>query len=113
MGPVKREREDMEVYFKNLSSEEVSTEKLVEDLLMLVQDAEELVKATGANIADASKQELMTALERVKSRAEQMKARAVAGARATDRVIRDNPYRSLAVVFGVGMIAGMVVNRRR
>jgi ElaB/YqjD/DUF883 family membrane-anchored ribosome-binding protein len=103
----------MEVYFKNLSSEEVSTEKLVEDLLMLVQDAEELVKATGANIADASKQELMTALERVKSRAEQMKERAVAGARATDRVIRDNPYRSLAVVFGLGMIAGMIVNRRR
>ena len=103
----------MEVYFKNLSSEEVSTEKLVEDLLMLVQDAEELVKATGANIADASKQELMTALERVKSRAEQMKERAVAGARATDRVIRDNPYRSLAVVFSVGMIAGMIVNRRR
>jgi ElaB/YqjD/DUF883 family membrane-anchored ribosome-binding protein len=103
----------MEVYFKNLSSEEVSTEKLVEDLLMLVQDAEELVKATGANIAEASKQELMTALERVKSRAEQMKDRAVAGARATDRVIRDNPYRSLAVIFGVGMIAGMIVNRRR
>jgi ElaB/YqjD/DUF883 family membrane-anchored ribosome-binding protein len=113
MVPVKREREDMEVYFKNLSSEEVSTEKLVEDLLMLVQDAEELVKATGGNIADASKQELMTALERVKSRAQQMKERAVAGARATDRVIRDNPYRSLAVVFGVGMIAGMIVNRRR
>lgn len=102
----------MEVYFKYLSSEEVTTEKLVEDLLMLVQDAEQLVKATGANIAEASKQELMTALERVKSRAEQMKERAVAGARATDRVIRDNPYRSLAVVFGVGMIAGMIVNRR-
>lgn len=103
----------MEVYFKNLTSEEVSTEKLVEDLTMLVQDAEELVKATGANLTEATKQELVTALQRLKTRSEQIKRRAVAGARATDQFIRDNPYRSLGVVFGLGMIAGMIVNRRR
>jgi ElaB/YqjD/DUF883 family membrane-anchored ribosome-binding protein len=103
----------MEVFFKNLSSDEVSTEKLVEDLMMLVQDAEQLVKATGANIAEASRTELVSALERVKTRAETIKHRAKAGAKATDRLIRDNPYRSLAVVFAVGMIAGMIVNRRR
>ena len=103
----------MEVYFKNLTSEEVSTEKLVEDITMLVQDAEELVKATGAHLTDATKQELVTALQRLKNRSEQIKRRAVAGARATDRLIRHNPYRSLGVVFGLGMIAGMIVNRRR
>ena len=103
----------MEVFFKNLSSDEVSTEKLVEDLTNLVQDAERLVNATGAAITEASRQELRTALERLKARAEQVKQRAGASARATDRLIRDNPYRSLALVFGVGMIAGMIVNRRR
>ena len=103
----------MEVYFKNLTSEEVSTEKLVEDLTTLVQDAEQLVKATGATMAEASKQELLTALDRLKRRAEQMKKRAVASARATDRIIRDNPYRSLAFVFGAGMVFGMIVNSRR
>ena len=102
----------MEVFFKNLSSEEVTTEKLVEDLRILVQDAEQLVKATGANIADASRQELLTALQRLKLRAEQMKQQAVAGARATDRLIRDNPYRSLAAVFGAGFVLGLVINRR-
>ena len=103
----------MEVYFKNLTSEEISTEKLVEDLATLVEDAEELVKATTSNIAEASRQELMTALQRLKGRAAQMRQRAVAGARATDRIIRHNPYRALGVVFGLGMIAGMIVNRRR
>src|SRR5258706_9952869 len=93
---------NMEVYFKNLSSDEVSTEKLVEDLMMLVQDAEQLVKATGANIGEASRTELVSALERVRTRAETIKHRAVAGAQATDRLIRDNPYRSLGVVFAVG-----------
>ena len=103
----------MEVFFKNLSSDEVSTEKLVEDLTNLVQDAEKLVNATGAAIPEASREELRTALERLKARSEQIKQRAVAGARATDRLIRNNPYRSLAVIFGIGMIAGMIVNRRR
>ena len=103
----------MEVYFKNLSSDDASAEKLVEDLMMLVQDAEQLVKVTGANMAEASRHELVSALERVKTRAESIKQRAVAGAQATDRLIRDNPYRSLAVVFGVGVIAGMIINRQR
>ena len=103
----------MEVYFKNLTSEEISTEKLVEDLTTLVEDAEQLVRATSANIGEASRQELMTALQRLKARAHQVRARALASARATDRLIRDNPYRSLSIVFGLGMVAGMIVNRRR
>ncbi len=103
----------MEVYFKNLTSEEISTEKLVEDLTTLVEDAEQLVRATGASLGEASRQELMTALQRLKARAQQVRQRAVASARATDRLIRDNPYRSLAVVFGLGMVAGIIVNRRK
>ena len=103
----------MEVYFKNLSSDEVSTEKLVEDLRTLVQDAEQLVKATGATIAEESKQELLTALQRLKVRAEEARKRAVAGARATDRLIRQNPYRSLSVIFGIGFVLGMLIKRRR
>lgn len=102
----------MEVYFKNLTSEEISTEKLVEDLTTLVEDAEQLVRATSATLGEASRQELMTALQRLKARAQQVRHRAVASARATDRLIRDNPYKSLAVVFGLGMLAGIIVNRR-
>ena len=57
--------------------------------------------------------ELLGALDRLKARTEQIKSRAVAGARATDRLIRDNPYRSLGVVFGAGLVLGMLINRRR
>ncbi len=103
----------MEVYFKNLSSDEVTTEKLVEDLRILVQDAEQIINATAGNIAEESKKELLGALDRLKARTEQIKSRAVAGARATDRLIRDNPYRSLGVVFGAGLVLGMLINRRR
>src|SRR5262245_20984131 len=102
----------MEVYFKNLSSEETSTEKLVEDLMLLVHDAEDLIAATGANLAAESREQLRTALERVKSRSERIKEHAVASAQATDRLIRDHPYPSLGLAFGAGLLIGLLVKRK-
>ena len=102
----------MEVYFKNLTSEETSTEKLVEDLMLLVHDAEDLINATGATLAEESKEQLRTALERVKSRSEKIKEHALASARATDRLIRKHPYSSLGLVFGVGLLVGALLKRR-
>ena len=102
----------MEVYFKNLSSEETSTEKLVEDLMLLVHDAEDLIAATGASLAEESREQLRTALERVKSRSEKIKEHAVASAQATDRLIRDHPYPSLGLAFGAGLLIGLLVRRK-
>jgi ElaB/YqjD/DUF883 family membrane-anchored ribosome-binding protein len=35
-----------------------------------------------------------------------------AGARATDRVIRDHPYESIGIAFGVGVLIGVLINRK-
>ena len=102
----------MEVYFKNLSSEEISTEKLVEDLMLLVHDAEDLIAATGASLAEESRAQLRTALERVKSRSEKIKEHALASARATDRLIRKHPYSSLGLAFGAGLLIGALTRRK-
>ncbi|MDB6128379.1 MAG: hypothetical protein JWM35_2275 [Verrucomicrobia bacterium] len=37
----------------------------------------------------------------------------VAGAQSADDTIRDNPYRSLAVAAGVGVVLGFFLNRHR
>ena len=103
----------MEVYFKNLTGDEVSVEKLVEDLMMLADDMEDLVRATSTNLSEDSKEELMTALQRVKSRCEGLKGHALAGARATDKVIRNHPYYSLGIAFGVGFALASIFQRRR
>jgi len=102
----------MEVYFDNLTAENASLDKLAEDVSLLVQDAEELVEASGEKLSPRSKAELENALERVKTRGERIKQQALAGARATDRVIRQYPYQSLGVVFGLGFILGAVLRRR-
>ena len=35
-----------------------------------------------------------------------------AGARATDRAIREHPYESIGIAFGVGVLIGVLINRR-
>jgi ElaB/YqjD/DUF883 family membrane-anchored ribosome-binding protein len=96
----------MEVYFGNLTAKNAPLDQLAQDVSLLVQDAEDLVQASGAKLSAKSKAELEHALERVKTRGERVKQQALAGARATDRIIRRYPYHSLAVVFSLGFILG-------
>ena len=103
----------MEVFFKNLTGEEVSIDKLVEDLAVLAQDVEELVKVSAANLGEESKEQLVTAAQRIKVRCERLKAHAVAGAKATDRAIRLHPYTFLGVAVGIGFVLGALVNSAR
>ena len=102
----------MEVYFKNLTAENASLDQLAEDVSLLVQEAETLVQATGANLSEASKAELKSALERVKTRGERIKQQALAGVHATDRIIRQYPYQSLGIVFGLGLLVGALLKRK-
>jgi ElaB/YqjD/DUF883 family membrane-anchored ribosome-binding protein len=40
------------------------------------------------------------------------KKRVVAGAKCTDTAIRENPYQSMAIALGVGVLVGVLVGRR-
>ena len=35
-----------------------------------------------------------------------------ASARATDRAIREHPYESIGIAFGVGVLIGVLINRK-
>jgi len=39
--------------------------------------------------------------------------KAVQGARATDRTIRSNPYQAIGIAFGLGLLVGFLIKRRR
>ena len=41
------------------------------------------------------------------------KKKIISGAKRTDEVIRSNPYQSLAIALGVGLLLGVVVARRK
>jgi len=102
----------MEVYFKNLTSDESPTEKLVEDLMMLVHDAEDLVKATVTHLPENSKEEIKTTLERIKARAEKLKGHTLASVRATDQMIRQHPHVSVGAAFSLGLLIALLIRRK-
>jgi ElaB/YqjD/DUF883 family membrane-anchored ribosome-binding protein len=102
----------METFFKNMTGEEGTKQRLVKDLITLVHDAEDLVKATGGDLAEKSKEEIMEALERVKASCRRLEEQAASGARAADRYVRSHPYESLGVALGLGLVAGVLISRK-
>jgi ElaB/YqjD/DUF883 family membrane-anchored ribosome-binding protein len=99
------------------SAEEIeySTEKLLRDLKAVVRDGEELLKAGAADLSErglAARERLATAVEAAKETGQKLEERAVASAKAADRMIRDHPYQFIGTAFGIGLLIGILINRK-
>jgi len=107
----------METVFEEIQTAQgdVSRERVKEDLRILVRDAEELLKATAGDVSGKVKEarsQLMETLERAKATCLRLQDKTIAAAKATDKVIREHPYESIGVAFGVGLLIGVLVTRR-
>jgi ElaB/YqjD/DUF883 family membrane-anchored ribosome-binding protein len=103
----------VELYYKDLISEGASLEQLVEDLMLVVQGADEFVQAAGANLPPETKEEITTRLQRLKESSSRIRQRLVTGAVAADRAIHEYPYSSIGFAFGAGLVAGALLTRNR
>ena len=65
----------------------ITLQKLVEDLKMVLQDGEQFLKSSAGQLREQAK----------------------VGARVTDEQIRRNPYGSIGAVFGLGLVAGILL----
>ena len=86
-----------------------------ENIASLAEDAQDLISAT-ANVAESkvieARKRLADALDRGKEAWGQFQDSAVAQAKAADEVIRDYPYYSIGIAFGVGALLGLLFRRR-
>lgn len=64
----------------------VDLERLMEDIRTLVRDGQELLMAGVSGV----------------------KERALTGAKTTDRAVREHPYQTLGILFGAGLITGLI-----
>ncbi len=71
---------------KTGNGQKVDLERLLDDLKVVVRDGEQLLKAGVSTV----------------------KERAITTAQNTDRVVRENPYRTVGVVFGLGIVIGLL-----
>jgi ElaB/YqjD/DUF883 family membrane-anchored ribosome-binding protein len=96
-----------------------SKDKLMEDLQMVVADAEALMNATasqageGAAVARARIQKsLQVVKERMVDAQEAVVERTKEAAKVTDEYVHDNPWKAIGITAALGLIAGMLIARR-
>jgi ElaB/YqjD/DUF883 family membrane-anchored ribosome-binding protein len=98
---------------------DVSREKLVQDLRLVISDAEELLKATAATAGE----KVSAARERIQDRIHSAKIKLAEAeealvlktreaAHATDAFVHDNPWYAVGIAAGAGLIIGMLIGRR-
>ena len=99
---------------------EVSKEKLMQDLRMVVADAEELLRATagqaGEKVSAAREriqENLAAAKVRLAAAQEAVADKARQAANATDEYVHENPWKAVGIGAGVGLIIGMLISRGR
>jgi len=99
------------------NNESVQTPKeLLAELQSLVIEAEKMMGASLTEHTEEAMSALRTrfnaAQERLGNLYDGAKQRVAAGAKCTDEAIRANPYQSLAIAAGVGLLVGVLVGRR-
>jgi ElaB/YqjD/DUF883 family membrane-anchored ribosome-binding protein len=90
-------------------------QQLADKLHSVTEHAENFVRETGSGLSDKAREaraRLTASLASARAGLTKLNEKAVAGAKATDRVIRDNPYQSIGVAFGIGILIGVLVSRR-
>jgi ElaB/YqjD/DUF883 family membrane-anchored ribosome-binding protein len=86
------------------------------DLKDLVGEAQKLLDAPkdGAHdIASSLRERFEAAQDRFNDIYATAKKKVVAGGKYTDKAIRENPYQSIAIAAGVGLLAGILIGRRK
>ncbi len=101
----------METYFDNMTARPGSRERLQHDLRILLYDAEDLLKSAGEDLAAKAKTDLQEALTKLKERCQQLKEEADAQASRADLLIREYPYQTLGLAFGLGLLLGLWLQR--
>jgi ElaB/YqjD/DUF883 family membrane-anchored ribosome-binding protein len=73
---------------KTGNGDHASIDKFLDDLKTVVHDGQELLKVSAG----------------------EAKRRAVIGAHVTDRQVREHPYKSIGIVFGLGILVGVLAS---
>ena len=98
---------------------DVTVDKLMDDLRVVVGDAEELLKAT----AGQANEKVAAVRARAQASVDQAKVRMAAvgdqvtlhsreAAKATDQYVHQNPWQSIGVAAGVGLVLGILLGRK-
>ncbi len=94
-------------------------DRLIEDFKTVIHYAEELVKATADQTGDkigAVRGQAEKSLREARRKLDEMEnniiGRGKAAAKATDQLVHEKPWQSVALASAVGVMLGMLISRR-
>lgn len=97
----------------------VSKDKLVQDLKIVIADAEELLRATASQAGEKAAQareKIQDSLHKAKIKLAEAEEVVIdktkQAARATDEYVHEHPWRAVSVAAGIGLIIGLLISRR-
>ncbi len=101
------------------STQDVSKDKLVADLKIVVADAEELLRATASQAGE----KVGVARERIQASLASARVKLVEAERAlavrtrqaakvADEYVRENPWQAVGIAAAVGLVLGVLISRR-
>jgi ElaB/YqjD/DUF883 family membrane-anchored ribosome-binding protein len=100
-------------------AQEVTADKLMTDLRVVVRDAEELLKATAgvagekiAAVREQAENSLRAAKERLAGLGNGAYVHAKHAAEVTDTYVRTNPWQSVGIGAAVGLLVGFLISRK-
>lgn len=111
----------METHFPNIqeSRSHRARERVLSDLKVLANDAENLLRATADDVggkASEARARLSAALEKAKATYSEVQEFAVDAAKETarkaDATVRAHPYEAVGIAFGVGVLLGLLLRRK-
>jgi len=101
---------------KNNKSTAQTPKDLLNDLRTLVSEAETMMSQSVGEHTDEAmatlRERFEAAQERLADLYDGARKKVVAGAKYTDETIRANPYQSIAIAAGVGLLVGVLLGRR-
>lgn len=103
----------MELYYKDLISEDATLESLVDDLTRVVQGADEFTEVACSEVGGEKQAELKNRLARLKTACQRVKGQIFAGAVAADTTLHEYPYSTVGFAFSFGIVAGALAGRLR
>ena len=98
---------------------ENARDKLVDEFAAVLAEAEEMLKRAASETGDKARDlrsQVETKLLRAKLSLQELEGQAVdkakAAARATDDYVHDTPWQAIGVAAAVGIVVGLLMNRR-
>lgn len=99
--------------------EHVTTEKLMQDMRLVVTDAEDLLKATAGQTGERiekvrarAEESVRAARNRLQIAGKAMQESAAEAAHTVNEQVHQNPWTAVGIAAGMGLLVGILLGRR-